>query len=259
MTSFKLALQRLLVIVFIVFVWELTTGGIHPDFVLFPPLLASRPSLIIIDLYDYIGSGLFLKDFFFTMQAAFAGLFIGIITGVSLGLLFAYNKSIAETLDPIFIGFNSLPRPALAPLLLIWFGLGIASKIFLAWSIVFFLIFYNTLQGVRSIDPDLMKTVKVMGASRLQIMRYVILPAVFSWIFAAFRVSVSFALIGAIIGEFVGSHAGLGYRMAYSAGLFMTHRVYGILILLMFIGAFLVEISKKIENMVLKWRPQIIV
>lgn len=259
MNRIRLTLQRLLVIAFLVFMWELTTGGIDPNFKLFLPLLAGRPSLILIDLYDYIGSGLFLSDLCFTMQATFSGLFIGIITGVCCGLLFAYNKSIAETLDPIFVGFNSLPRPALAPLLLIWFGLGIASKIFLAWSIVFFVIFYNTLQGVKSIDPDLIKVVKVMGASRLQIMKYVTLPAVFSWIFAAFRVSVSFALIGAIIGEFVGSHAGLGYRMAYSAGLFQTQRVYGILIILMFVGATLVEVSKRIEKAVLKWRPEIVV
>ncbi|MCX8191739.1 MAG: ABC transporter permease [Nitrososphaerales archaeon] len=258
MNRLRLTLQRLSVIAFIVFMWELTTGGIDPRFMLFSPLLAGRPSLIIIDLYGYLISGLFLKDFIFTMQATFIGLFIGIVTGVGCGLLFAYHKGIAETLDPIFVGFNSLPRPALAPLLLIWFGLGIASKIFLAWSIVFFLVFYNTLLGVKSIDPDLIKVVKVMGASKLQIMKEVTLPAVFSWIFAAFRVSVSFALIGAIIGEFVGSHAGLGYRMAYSAGLFLTQRVYGILIILMFIGATLVEISKRIENAVLKWRPQIV-
>lgn len=237
--------------------WELLAGGITTDFVLFNPLLISRPSLIVKDAFKYYSEGLLILDLLTTLQEAFLGLALGIVTGVGIGFLFAYYKIILDIFDPLMVAFNALPRPALAPVLILWFGLGMSSKVFLSWSIVFFVIFYNTYQGIKSINPIILKAVKAMGASKRQILRIVVLPSVFSWIFAALRTSVGYALIGAVVGEFVGATEGLGFRMLYAEGLMLTDRMFAILIIIGMVGVVLVEASKRIENRILKWRPTV--
>jgi NitT/TauT family transport system permease protein len=190
-----------------------------------------------------------------TLSAAFAGLLLGMLGGFLLGILLGYWRAAANVVEPIFVALNSLPRVALAPVLIIWFGLGVTSKIFLSLFTVFFVVFWNTYLGVRSVDAELVKSLRVMGAQRRQIARIVVLPSVFQWVFAALRTSVSFALTGAVVGEFIGSSAGLGYRMNIAAGLLNTPRVFGILLLLALIGALLVEAAKRVELRVLRWRP----
>ncbi len=248
--------KRTIAIAALLAVWELFTGGfgrlMQP---LVNPALIPPPSAAVADLFAYGQSGLLTRDLSSTLQAAFIGLFLGIVGGLVVGLLLGFWRGVADVVEPIFIAFNSLPRVALAPVLIIWFGLGITSKIFLALFTVFFVVFFNTYLGVRSVDPDLVKAVRVMGATNGQVLRIVVMPSVFSWIFAALRTSVSFALTGAVVGEFVGSTEGLGYRMAIASGLLNTPRVFGILLLLMLIGAALVELAKRVEQRLLRWRP----
>lgn len=248
-------LVRVVILAIITFLWELISGGIYKDFELISPLIIGRPSLIAQDFVVYVSSDLFVRDFIATMNATIWGLIIGIVTGVGLGIIFAYSKFVEDAFRPFVVAINTLPRPALAPLITIWFGFGILSKIVVSWSIVFFIIFFNTIQGIKSIDPDLIKVVKVMGAGRIGIIKHIILPAIATWVFAAFKVSVSFALIGAVIGEFVGAHAGLGYRILVASGLFETNRVFTVLIILMIVGICLVKFSEYIENKILKWKP----
>src|SRR5207253_1152291 len=140
----------------------------------------------------------------------------------ALGLGLAYARGLSETVEPVLVSLNSLPRIAIAPILLPLFGLGIASKIALSFVTVFFVVFFNTYLGIRSVDPELVKAVQVMGGTREHLARFVVLPSVFSWIFAALRTSVSFALTGAVVGEFVGASSGLGYRLSIAAGLLDT-------------------------------------
>jgi NitT/TauT family transport system permease protein len=255
-TGVPLALKRALVIAALFAAWELCAGGfgglIEPmvNQAILPP-----PSMALADLVEYGQSGLLARDLSATLRAAFIGLFLGIAGGLIAGLALGYWRSAADVVEPIFVAFNSLPRVALAPILIIWFGLGVTSKIFLSLFTVFFIVFFNTYVGVRSVDPDLVKAVRVMGATREQIARIVVMPSVFSWIFAALRTSVSFALTGAVVGEFVGATEGLGYRMAIASGLLNTPRVFAILLLLMVIGVSLVEIAKRVELRLLRWRP----
>jgi NitT/TauT family transport system permease protein len=122
---------------------------------------------------------------------------------------------------------------------------------------VFFVIFFNTFLGVRNVDPDLVRVVRVMGGGPRQVARMVVIPSVCSWIFAALRTSVSFALTGAVVGEFVGSTSGLGYRMLLAAGLLHTERVFAIMLLLMVVGVSLVELSRRAEQYLLRWRPSV--
>jgi NitT/TauT family transport system permease protein len=248
-------LKRLVVILFIGVIWELTTGGLGMAVALFDPIILAQPSKIIQDLYDYAQSGLMGRDLQATLSEAFAGLSLGIISGILVGLLFGYFRPIADLFEPIMVALNSLPRVAVAPILMLWFGLGVTSKIFLSLFTVFFVVFFNTFLGVRSVDPELVKAVRVMGGTRRHVAEMVVLPSVFAWIFAALRTSVSFALTGAVVGEFVGSTVGLGHRMLIAAGLLHTERVFGILLLLMVIGIGLVELSKRVEQRLLRWRP----
>ena len=254
MSRGRLALRRVAFVAALLLLWEAATGGFGLPPIL-EPIIVARPSRAVAEIGAYAASGLLAKDLAATIQATSIGLALGIVGGVAFGLLLGYARGAADTVEPVLIAFNSLPRIALAPVLVIAFGLGITSKIFLAFLTVFFVIFFNTYLGIRSVDPELVKAVRVMGGTRSDLARYVILPSVFSWIFAALRTSVSFALSGAVVGEFVGSTAGLGYRMAISTGLLDTNRTYAILLLLMAIAVTLVELAKRVEDRLLRWRP----
>lgn len=253
--SWSLALRRTALIAGIFALWELVTGGFGLDLLLTSPAIIARPSSSLAEFGPYASSGLLWRDLSTTLTEASIGLALGIVGGAALGLSLGYARPVAEVLEPVLVSLNSLPRIAVAPILLPWFGLGIASKIALSLFTVFFVIFFNTYLGVRSVDPELVKAVQVMGGTRAHLARFVVLPSVFSWIFAALRTSVSFALTGAVVGEFVGASAGLGYRLSIAAGLLDTKRVYLILLILMIFAVTLVEIAKRVEGRLLRWRP----
>ncbi|MEM4970498.1 MAG: ABC transporter permease [Sulfolobales archaeon] len=242
---------RMLVVVILIALWEYSADRYISS------LIIGKPSLIAEKLYKYVLSDLFIEDLIFTLQSTLYGLFLGIIAGVIFGIIFSQLRLFAKAIEPIIYAINALPRPAIAPIMVIWFGFGILSKVMVAFSIVFFIAFFNTLNGIRSINPELLKIVRTMGASRTQIMRYIIMPSILSWVFAAFKVSTSFALIGAVIGELVGSSRGLGYRMLIFSGYFDTSGAFAILIILMILGYGLIKLTERIENFILKWRPPI--
>lgn len=251
----SVAARRIALVGLIVLVWAATTGDLGESLRIFERAILPTPSATAADLVAYARSGLLWSDMSLTLGAAFLGLTFGMLGGVAVGLALGYWRAAAETLEPVLVGLNSLPRVALAPILVIWFGLGLSSKVVLSLFTVFFVVFFNTFLGVRSVDPELVKAVRVMGATRAQIARLVVIPSVFAWIFAALRTSVSFALIGVVVAEFVGSSAGLGYRMHIAAGLLNTERVFAILLILMVVSVTLVEIARRVERHLLRWRP----
>ena len=251
----SLIVRRTVLIVGIFVLWEAITGGFGLGIVLVSPAILARPSSSFAELVPYAQSGLLWKDLSTTLSEAMLGLVFGMIGGAALGLGLAYSRGASETLEPVLVSLNSLPRIAIAPILLPLFGLGMASKVALSFFTVFFVVFFNTYLGIRSVDPELVKAVQVMGGDRADLARHVVLPSVFSWIFAALRTSVSFALTGAVVGEFVGASAGLGYRLNIAAGLLDTKRVYLILLILMVFAVTLVEIAKRVEGRLLRWRP----
>ena len=217
--TWLLALRRAALIVAIFALWELVTGGFGLGLVLTSPAILARPSSALAELGPYAASGLLWRDLSTTLIEAMVGLVLGIIGGAALGLALGYWRRASELIEPVLVSLNSLPRIAVAPILLPWLGLGIASKIALSFFTVFFVVFFNTYLGVRSVEPELVKAVQVMGGDRMHLARFVVLPSVFTWIFAALRTSVSFALTGAVVGEFVGASSGLGYRLNIAAGL----------------------------------------
>ncbi len=255
----QLFLKRVLFILAILFIWEATTGGFGPRWQVFNSVLLSRPSHIAIALVDYARSGLLLTDARQTLQEAFSGLFLGIVGGIFVGILFGYWETGAAIFEPTMVALNSLPRITVAPILILWFGLGITSKVVLSLFTVFFVVFFNTYAGVKSVDPDLIKSVRVMGGGPKEIARMVVVPSVASWVFAALRTSVSFALTGAVVGEFVGSTKGFGYRILLATGVMDTDRVFAIMVILMTVGVVLVTLSSKLERYLLRWKPEFVV
>jgi len=251
----KVIALRLLVLVALVLAWEATTGGLGLGWKVFETSILARPSAIALDFGTYARSGLLVRDLRATLSEAFLGLFFGVAGGIAVGILFGYWSMVADIFEPIMVALNSLPRITVAPMLILWFGLGMTSKVVLSLFTVFFVIFFNTFLGVRNVDPELVRTVRAMDGGPRDVARMVVVPSVASWIFAALRTSVSFALSGAVVGEFVGSTSGLGYRMLLAAGLLRTERVFAIMLLLMVVGVSLVEISRRVERHMLRWRP----
>ncbi len=246
---------RIALLAGLVLAWEAATGGLGLGWKVFETAILARPSRIALDLVHYAGGGLLARDLRATLTEAFLGLFFGTAGGIVLGILFGYWGMAADVFEPIMVALNSLPRITVAPILILWFGLGMTSKVVLSLFTVFFVMFFNTFLGVRNVDPELVKAVRVMGGGSRDVARMVVVPSVASWIFAALRTSVSFALSGAVVGEFVGSTNGLGYRMLLAAGLLNTERVFAIMLLLMVVGVSLVEISRRVEQYLLRWRP----
>jgi NitT/TauT family transport system permease protein len=253
-----LFLKRLLALFALLLVWEWTTGGLGERWQVFEPKLLARPSGIAVDLIAYARSGLLWTDAAQTLSEAFLGLALGMVGGVGFGILFGYWRTVAAIIEPAMVALNSLPRITIAPILILWFGIGMTSKIVLSFFTVFFVMFFNTYAGVKSVDPDLVKAVKVMGGGPRQIARMVVVPSVCSWVFAALRTSVSFALTGAVVGEFVGSSSGLGYRMLLATGLLDTERVFAIMFVLMAVGVTLVSLSSRLERYLLRWNPHFV-
>jgi len=250
-----LLFARTLTFVSLFALWELLAGGFGVLEPAVNPALLPPPSAAVSDLVVYAASGLLAGDVAATLGSAATGLLMGLAGGFLVGMLLGAWRTAADVVEPLFVGLNSLPRIALAPLLVLWFGLGSTSKIVVAMFAVFFIVFFNTYSGARSIDRELISAVRVMGATRFQQLRIVVVPAVLQWVFAALRTSVSFALTAVVVGEFVGATAGLGYRMAIASGVLNTPRVFSILLLLGVVGATLVEIAKRIEQRLLRWRP----
>ncbi len=250
MRRFILSAQILLAVLFVAF-WELA-ARYFPEHV--DPNLFGQPSLIAGSFLKYLTTGFFLEDTMTTVLESMCGLVLGMFLGLLCGVLLANLHVVRRILGPYLVALNSMPRPALAPLFLLWFGLGISSKIVLSFSLVFFIVFFNTLSGLREVNREYWEAVQVTGASRSQIFRMVALPSVYSWLFAGFKTSVSFSIIGSVVGEFVGASSGLGYRIMIASGIMDTHLTYAILIWLGVLGTAGVAIGGFVEKRVLRWQ-----
>ena len=181
-------------------------------------LWISKPSLIAERTVDWFSSGFVYSHILATLQIAGLGLLIGTVIGVAVGIVLGLQRSLSRLLDPIIAGVYTLPRIAFLPVLLVWFGFGFRPLVALVVLMIFFVLFYNTRAGVESVDGDLVASMRVMGASRLQVIRMVILPSIVPFVLAAMMIAAPYALVGAIVGEiFIGSK-GLGFLIVSSTG-----------------------------------------
>jgi NitT/TauT family transport system permease protein len=237
--------------------WEASALELGPErWVCADPFWFSSPIRICEYLVEITLSGTILDDTMTTMWESFLGYVIGAVLGIALGFVLARLETMAEILDPFIVAVNGIPRVAMAPILIIWFGIGLESKVVLAVSLVLFLVFMNTYAGLRGVDPGLKNLARVMGANEMQLLWKVTLPAAMPWILTGLKIGVPFAIIGAILGEFMAASHGLGYMIQHASNLFNIAGSFAGLILLMFIVLIANAGVNRLERYLLRWRPK---
>jgi len=181
---------------------------------------------------------------------------IGSVLGLATGLWLALSPTASAILEPYITALNSMPRIILAPIFAVWFGLGIASKVALGVTLVFFIVFFNVYQGVKEVSPVVLANARMLGASQKQLLRHVYLPSATSWVFSSLHTSVGLAFVGAVVGEYLGSSQGVGYLILQAEGSFDINTVMaGILVLTGF--ALLLDMGVgRIERRLMKWQPR---
>jgi len=220
------------------------------------PFWFSSPTRIIVHLVQWTREGTLFGHLIVTLRETFFGFILGSVTGILVGLVLSRLEFVAKVLDPFIVAANGIPRVALAPLFIIWFGIGELSKIVLASTLTFFITFYATFSGLRAVEPAYQEIARVMGASERQIFFKVNLPAASPWIVSALKVAVPFSLIGAIIGEFMAASRGLGFIIQLNTNQFdTTGAVSGILVLMVCVMLFN-GVLNRLERYVLRWRPR---
>ncbi|MFI9507827.1 ABC transporter permease [Nocardia sp. NPDC052566] len=230
--------------------WELAARyGVVDEF------FFSRPSDIAVRLGDWFGSGAIWRHLAVTAVEAALALGIGVASGMLIGFALARTRFVAAVVEPYVRMGNALPRVVLAPIFLLWFGLGIWSKVALGVSLVFFIVFFNTYQGVRDVERVLVDNVRMLGANERQLLLHVLLPSALTWILASLRLSVGFALIGAVIGEYLGASRGVGYLISQAEGTFDTTGVFAGMAVLCAVVVVIDLAINRAERYLLRWKP----
>ena len=258
----NLRLWQLGVLVAVFGVWHLlTTPGLVPPFLFDndrqaafffgePVVIFGRIwnwFVVAADIYRHLGVTLL------ETALAFA---VGTALGLAFGLWLALAPLAAAIFDPYIKALNSMPRVILAPIFAVWFGLGVASKVALGVTLVFFIVFFNVYQGVKEVSPVVLANARMLGASRRQLLRHVYLPSATSWVFSSLHTSVGLAFVGAVVGEYLGSSQGVGYLILQAEGAFDINTVMaGILVLTAFALA-LDGFVTVIERRLMKWQPR---
>jgi len=247
----RVILGQTVLIVAVLAVWHFGSGRLFDPFYVGSP--AGVAKVLVADLQD----PRFWNDLRVTGTEMTLGYLIGGLSGIALGVLFARWRLAADIFDPFFAGLNSLPRIALAPLLVIWFGIDIASKVVLAATLVFFLTFFTTLSGIRSVDPALVDVARLVGANDRQIFRYVMLPGAAAWVINGLKMSLPYALIGVIVGEFLVASSGLGYRLNFYSTSYNTNGTFAMLLVMMALMMALNAAVGLLERRALRWRATV--
>jgi NitT/TauT family transport system permease protein len=189
-----------------------------------------------------------------TLRNTFWGFLVGVSSGVLAGLVLGRSRRLARIFEPYIVAFNSLPRIALVPLIILMFGLGDLSKIVTAWVIVFFVVFFNTFEGARAVDADHINAARLLGASQWRIALTVVVPSTMAWVFAALTPAVSFSLIGVIVGEFIGAEHGLGKLIVEAEARADSTDMMVAMFVLMAVGVALALLIRRLQNYLLRWQ-----
>jgi sulfonate transport system permease protein len=216
----------------------------------------SKPSDIFDRIVQWFIGGTIWKHLGITLIEAALALLIGTVAGLVIGFALARFQFLAAVFDPFIKVLNALPRVVLAPIFLLWFGLGVWSKVAFGVTLVFFIVFFNTYQGVRDVEQVLVNNARMLGAAEGQLVRHVLLPSALVWIFSSLHVSVGFAIVGAVVGEYLGASAGVGYVISQAQGTFDTTGVFAGMVVLAVV-VLLVDFGiGRIERKLLSWKPE---
>jgi NitT/TauT family transport system permease protein len=248
--SIGVTLVRLVIILGFLSLWEIASGR------WIEPFLISSPSRIFSSMVDHFRSGDLLQHSWVTFQEIAIGFPLGALVGIALGYWFGRSRFLAEIFEPIIIAINGIPRTALAPLFIVWLGIGIWSKVGVVFLLVFFLNFFNTYAGMRQMDTEYVDLARLMGVRGWKLTFRVILPAISPYIFTGIRTSIPFSIIGAIVGEFIAATEGLGFFIRMSAGIFRTADVFVGIIVLMIMVIVMDKVAGLVERRALRWQSQ---
>ncbi len=223
------------------------------------PFYYSKPSAIWGRLVDWFTKGTAFGSVWtqiaVTLEEAVAGFVIGAIAGVILGIVLGRSRFLADVCAPFIKAANAVPRIVLASLFIIWFGLGLSSKVATAVVLVFFAAFFNAFQGAREVDRNLINNARILGASRFALLRTIVVPSATSWIFASLHTAFGFALIGAVVGEFTGADKGIGLLITNAQGTFDAAGIYAGMIIITVIALLAEWLISTAEKRLLRWRP----
>lgn len=191
-----------------------------------------------------------------TLKNMWWGFVLGTGSGVLCGLILGRSDYLSRIFQPYVVAMNSVPRIALVPLIILMFGLGDMSKIVTAWIVVFFVVFFNTFEGTRAVDRDQIAAARLLGASELTVLRTVVVPSALAWVFASLTPAVSFALIGVIVGEFIGAERGLGKLIIEAEARANAAEMMVAIFVMMVVGIVLATIVRQLQSYLLRWQPQ---
>ncbi len=255
----RIGAWQLLILALILGAWEGLTR--IPWFVqntLFDPFFISQPSRVAVRLWQWLQPGpkSVWPHLFLTLQATMLGLLTGVGSGFAVGLALSRSRTASDICNPFIVACNSMPRIAFVPLITMFFGLGLASKVATSWFVVFFLVFFNTYKGGRSVERELVDFCRTLGASQHQILWRVRIPTAAAWTFASLPNAISFALIGVVLAEFVGSTTGMGYLMITALATLNATDMFASVVLLSVVGIVLVYAVTWLERRLLHWSPE---
>ncbi len=245
---------RVLILVVLVGGWELgsSTGFIDSFF-------WGQPSGIWKQIVTWVTNGTaqgpLWEQVAVTLEETILGFIIGVISGVTFGVILGRNRFLADVLSPYIKAANSIPRVVLGSIFVIGLGLGIQSKVALAVVLVFFIVFFNAFQGVREVDRNLLANARILGANQRRLSTDVIIPSALTWIIASLHTSFSFALVGAVVGEFLGSTQGLGLLIQHAQGTFNSNGVFAAMVILATVSLTSEFLITTLENRLITWRP----
>jgi NitT/TauT family transport system permease protein len=251
----QLVFLQIAVAVVTVALWYLlTTFPIFGRMIL-PPFFFSNPVDVAKQVVDWFVTGVIWKHLWLTLTETVLAFVIGSIGGILVGFWFALQPRTAAVFDPYVKMVNSLPRVVLAPIFILWLGFGIWSKVALGVTLVFFVVFFNVYQGVKEVSQTVLANARMLGMNQRQLMRHVYWPSALSWMFSSLHTSVGFAVVGAVVGEYIGSTAGLGYLIVQADGVFDAAGVFaGMFVLAAFVLVIDAAVSV-VERRLLVWRP----
>jgi NitT/TauT family transport system permease protein len=252
----RIVVNVLRVAVFVVFVggWEVLT-----DLKVLDPFFFGQPSRVIVQLRDWMVNGTEAGPLWtqvgVTLEEALIGFAIGVVGGIVCGIALGRIPMLSKVFGPYIKVMNSIPRIVLGSIFIVWLGLGLSSKVALAVVLVFFAVFFNAFQGVREVDRNLIANARILGASGRQVTTQVVLPSALTWIIASLHVSFGFALIGAIVGEFLGAQQGLGLLISQAQGTFNPNAVFAAMVIIAVVALAAEGLIALLERTLLSWRP----
>ena len=218
------------------------------------PFYAPPPSQVSLVLFSLFADGDIWTHLAATFIAAFSGLLGGLAIGIALGFGAALVPIVAELLEPVMILLNAIPRVVLAPLFVIWLGIGLPSKVALALILVAVLIFFAVYSGIKEVDQRLVERVRTLGGGRPVLIREVYVPSITAWVLGNLKIAVGFAFTGAVVGEFVASSRGLGYLLQFAQSTYNAGLTIALILLIMAFTLVLFALAERLERRLLRWR-----